>query len=103
MVDKEQFKKWCESGFKEFAGSRRDAVKYGLSVGLLDFDVAVIRKIAGLASHNIRPNKITPETKAAIIEEHGRGDTMRTIAARHSVSPSIVCKIVHKEKDDEQQ
>lgn len=96
MIDKELFKKWCGSGFSEFGGDRRTAVKYGLSVGLLEYDVAVIRKIAGLASHKIRPNKVTPEVRKKIIEERNEGCTIRTIANRHGLSASIVHRYIHK-------
>lgn len=96
MVSKELFKQWCESGFKEFAGDRRTALKYGLSVGLLEYDVSVIRKIAGLSSAHIKPFKTTPEERRLIVEEHKQGCTIRTIAKRHNLSPSIVHRYVHR-------
>lgn len=98
MVDREQFKKWCDSGFKEFAGSRRDAVAYGMSVGLLDYDVAVIRKIAGLSSHEARPYKTTPEMRNRIRNGRNEGKTMRQLAEEFHLSPSIIHRIVHKEE-----
>lgn len=99
MVDKELFKKWCESGFAEFGGDRRTALKYGLSVGLLEYDVAVIRKIAGLSSNRIKPFKTTPEERNLIRAERKQGCTIRTIANRHGLSASIVHRYVHKEDE----
>ena len=97
-VRKEQFDAWCESGFKEFGGTRQDAIKYGLSVGLRDYDVSVIRKIAGLASHTIQPYKVTEDIRKMILWERGEGKTMRWIASNHHLSTSIVHRIIHSEE-----
>jgi Mor family transcriptional regulator len=97
-VSKEQFSSWCESGFKEFGGTRQEAISYGLSVGLRDYDVSVIRKIAGLASHTIQPYKVTPAIRAEIIAERSEGKTIRAIAKNHNLSVSIVHRIIHSEE-----
>lgn len=100
-VSEDQFSKWCESRFSEFGGAKRKAVSYASNFGLTEADVAVIRKIAGLASATMKPNKTTLEDRKAMLDERRAGHTIRLIAEKHNISASACHRIIKRMEVEE--
>lgn len=89
------FKRWCESGFSEFAGDRVAALRYGKKYGLTPNDVSTIRKIAGLVSTTMQPNKVSKELAFAVRNQRQEGKTLRVIAEENRLSLSTIYNIIH--------
>ena len=89
------FKRWCESGFSEFKGDRVAAMRYGKKYGLLPNDVSTIRKIAGLTSSNIQPNKVSKELAIAVRNQRKEGKTLREIAEETRLSIATIYNIIN--------